>query len=702
VLEHGVAAANTSSGLWRTTDPRFTRTVTQATFKDALGSGKELRLSLADQQSEVSWELAIKAYEEFAGLRLDWQLQNTSARELGLRTVTLVEGEGTEARGHAGTHVLSNGFNSWDYSHMVTLGGNSAIMSSDLIAVDDPALLAGVLSAKTAFGEFGYGLPPSRKPFLQASAEFNVILGPGQIRQADPLLILFPNDVFEGLESYASAVQKFNDLPTPPPASTAWCSWYSGYGRAHQANLGGLERAMTINAEIVKGLKPWGIDTLRVVDDSTEQRYGDWDFPLVPHGMRTLAASLRALKTRPGVWIAPAFVSEASELFKQHPDWLQRDSSGELVTLKNFYGNTMHFLDVSNPPALEYLRGLCRRIKDWGYQYVMTDFLQWFVISDRYQNSRMTRAEVYRLALGTIRETLGPEIYLLGCGAPQLASVGLVQGMRVGPDQWGETGFENVAARYYTHGKWWLNDPDALVGNQNPTEEYRAWATLAGLSGSVVTVGDDLVALLPEKLQILKRIHPVQGLSGRPTDLFRAAPSNQWWLETKGLGARSGVLGLFNWANAESLVHKIRPQDILGTDRRVLVYDFWNDFLVAETDGELTFSIPRRNVRALCLIETTGAPQVVAVSNHLSQVGFGLKNVAWSATESTLRGQTRGVTGDDYHIAVYVPRAYQPEEAVVDGKKIFLVKQENVWLVPVRGSDRPVTWSVKFRPATAP
>jgi alpha-galactosidase len=438
------------------------------------------------------------------------------------------------------------------------------------------------------------------------------------------------------------------------------------------------------------------------VDDSDEQRYGDWTFPYVPHGMASLSASLRGLGTKPGVWLAPAFVSETSDLFKRHPDWLQsrsRGTNGELVTAKNFYGNTMHFLDASNPQALEHLRSLFGRIKEWGYQYVMTDFLQWLVLSDHYQNPRLTRAEVYRLALGTIREALGPDIYLLGCGAPQLASVGLVDGMRIGPDQWGETGFENIASRYYEHGKWWLNDPDALLGNANPVDEYRAWTTLAGLSGAVITIGDDLWALPAEKLHILKRIHPTLGTSGRPVDLFRAAPGNMWLLETKGLGAKSAVLGLFNWGSKEPVEHKIRPGDSLHTDKPVLVYDFWNDFFVGRADGELTFAVPSRSVRALCLTAATGAPQVLAVSNHVSQMGFGLKNVVWLPNEATLKGQTTGVVDDDYHIAVYVPTGYEAAQGLVDGKAVFLVEVEkNVWLIPVKGNNRPVEWSVKFRP----
>ena len=63
-----------------------------------------------------------------------------------------------------------------------------------------------------------------------------------------------------------------------------------------------------------------------------------------------------------------------------------------------------------------------------------------------------------------------------------------------------------------------------------------------------------------------------------------------------------------------------------------------------------------------------------------------------------LRGHTTGVSGDDYHLAFYAPSGYEPERATVNGKAVFLVKQQkSVWAIPVSGNGTPVEWSVKFR-----
>jgi len=700
ILTGATSTIVTSMGVMKTTDARLLRQTEESAFQDALGNGRQVVLSLSERPAGLKWRVIIKSYDQFAGVRLDWHLDNPAKSKLDLKNVTVFEAD-VPARAHgyrSGIPVLSSGFNSWDYSHVARVRSSETVRSSDFVAVEAARLVSGFLSAAAAYGTFEFSVKSNQMPVLSSQAEFNVVIEPGKSRDADPLLLLFPTDIFEGLENYAASVQKINGLHPKQYSSTTWCSWYAGYGRAEQANLGALERAMTENAKVMKPLVQLGADTLRVVDDSNDQRYGDWNFPFVPHGMGPLADALRSEGMKPGVWLAPAWASENSDVFKNHPDWLQRDSSGELVTSKQFYGNLMHFLDASNPAVQKNVHDLFTRIRNWGYQYVMTDFLYMFGLSDHYQDPHLTRAEVYRLALKTIREALGPDIYLLGCGAPQLASVGIVDGMRIGPDAWGRTGYDNISTRYFEAGKWWLNDPDALVGNSRPIEGFRAWATLASVTGSVLTIGDDLNMLSAEKLDILKLIMPARGRVGRPVDLFSAQPSSVWLLPTDVGAPQSGVLCVFNWEGVEPSKQRLFPKELLKTSQDVLVYDFWDDFSMDTSSGELTAEVPPGCTKTYCLVEATGKPQVLAVSNYLPQSGYGLDTVNWSDTDRTLGGKTAGANGDLYHIAFYAPAGYTPDEAQVNGHKVFLVSQKkNVWIVPVTGDGSPVHWSVHFK-----
>jgi alpha-galactosidase len=100
-----------------------------------------------------------------------------------------------------------------------------------------------------------------------------------------------------------------------------------------------------------------------------------------------------------------------------------------------------------------------------------------------------------------IRDAVGPQAYLLGCGAPMLPSVGLVDAMRVSPDtgpeyepRQGDLSQPSVRSamlggvgRAWQHGRFWVNDPDCLI--VRPEVEHRqAWAThverYGGLRGS--------------------------------------------------------------------------------------------------------------------------------------------------------------------------------------------------------------------------
>jgi len=146
------------------------------------------------------------------------------------------------------------------------------------------------------------------------------------------------------------------------------------------------------------------------------------------------------------------------------------------------------------------------------------------------------------------------------------------------------------------------------------------------------------------------------------------------------------------------LTHRVNPAQIMQSKKKVLVYDFWNDLFMGETEDEVTIAVPPRNVRSLCIVETAGVPQVLEVSDYLPQMGYGLSEVSWSEGGRTLRGQSAGASGDSYHIVFYVPTGYEPDRAIVDTKETPLVKQpKNLWVLPLTGKGKPVEWSVHFR-----
>ncbi|PJA54728.1 MAG: alpha-galactosidase, partial [Candidatus Marinimicrobia bacterium CG_4_9_14_3_um_filter_48_9] len=122
------------------------------------------------------------------------------------------------------------------------------------------------------------------------------------------------------------------------------------------------------------------------------------------------------------------------------------------------------------------------------------------------------------MGLQIIREAVGEEAHILGCGAPLGGSVGLVDSMRVSADVkevWEPKIFRflgrgcdipslkdslrNNLTRSFLNRRWWINDPDCLVvrdyHSKLTTAEIKLMLTVVGLSGGNVFYGDALSRL---------------------------------------------------------------------------------------------------------------------------------------------------------------------------------------------------------------
>jgi alpha-galactosidase len=134
--------------------------------------------------------------------------------------------------------------------------------------------------------------------------------------------------------------------------------------------------------------------------------------------------------------------------------------------------------------------------------YLKLDFLYGGAVPGR-RHADVTGTEAYRSGLTLIREVVGPDVFLVGCGAPLLPSVGLVDAMRVSPDTFheggedGSTGLRGrmpLAARAWQHGRWWVNDPDCLVARPGYSERER-WAETVRTFGGLASFSDRVAEL---------------------------------------------------------------------------------------------------------------------------------------------------------------------------------------------------------------
>ena len=286
-----------------------------------------------------------------------------------------------------------------------------------------------------------------------------------------------------------------------------WCSWYQYF-----AGVTALDVIENLGAARQLGL-PVGVIQL---DDGYEEEPGDWLRTTDHFGLPLagLAAEIRTAGPRAGIWTAPLLAGARSRLAIEHPEWLVGGADAGWN-----WGQRLRVLDVTHPGAAAHLQAVFRSLAEWGFDYFKLDFLYAGALPGRRHRDASPIA-AYREALRLVRDAVGSGATLLGCGAPLLPSLGLVDAMRVGPDV--ATHYEparggdlsapsgrgaalSVRARAFQHGRFWTNDPDCLI-TRPEVERREEWAGTVERWGGLRASGDGLAALDGWGLETTRRL----------------------------------------------------------------------------------------------------------------------------------------------------------------------------------------------------
>ncbi|MFL5998840.1 MAG: glycoside hydrolase family 36 protein, partial [Streptomyces sp.] len=293
-------------------------------------------------------------------------------------------------------------------------------------------------------------------------------------------------DIQSALAEWAAGL----GVEAPRPAPTVWCSWYEYFTGVTEDDIHENLRAMdTLDLPI---------DVVQI-DDGYQKALGDWLTLSGRFRSRAgIADAIRARGRRAGIWTAPFLVDPASDLAAEHPDWLVEDAGGGFLHAGRNWGHDLCVLDTTHPEAAEYLASVFRTLVSEGYDYFKVDFLYAGAL-DGVRHSGADPLTAYRAGIALIRDAIGPDAYLLGCGAPILPSIGLFDAMRVSPDtaphrrpeaddfsQPGQDAAEFTGrARQWQHGRLWINDPDCLMAR--PAVETRErWAAHVETTGGLM------------------------------------------------------------------------------------------------------------------------------------------------------------------------------------------------------------------------
>ncbi|MDE3074478.1 MAG: alpha-galactosidase [Chloroflexota bacterium] len=511
---------------------------------------------------------------------------------------------------------------------------------------------------------------------LQASCDIEGLeLPPGETIAGEPLLIAQGPEP-ELLSGYADAAAGHMGARRWPRVPTGWCSWYHFYTNVTEDDL-------RRNLEALSRLRDRAPIELFQLDDGYQREVGDWLTlnDKFPSGMPALVRSIREHGFTPGIWLAPFLLSARSRTYAQHPDWVVRSEGGSPLSVVRNWGCDNYALDTTNPEALDWIEHVIHTIcRDWGYDYLKIDFIYAAAVRGRRRRPEVTAVQAYRRGLERIRSAAG-ERFILGCGAPFLPSVGLVDGMRVGEDvapfwrrennQAGpamNNALQSTLLHNWMHRRWWINDPDCVMvrahDSQLTLEEVRAWAGVVALSGGMVLVSDDLARLEPERIELLGRLFPPLGqtsealppyVDGIPERLRLAIdrPWGGWW-----------TIGLANWSEEERAATFDPAEWDLPAGSYHLV-DLWDGAHYGPRVGTIVLrSLAPHEMHLLEAHPDTGRPQVVGSTGHLL-------GAAMDVAEERCDGHSLNVLLTDSarrgELLVYVPEGWETEHPLRDG-----------------------------------
>jgi 2,3-diketo-5-methylthio-1-phosphopentane phosphatase len=399
-----------------------------------------------------------------------------------------------DARRDAALHALPQrprDRRDWHESELVTVLGEAG---------GGPVCLVGVHERGEAFGVVYLRREPDGVQ-IEVELRLDAVLEPGEQRAPGPVHLALGSDASALLEDFAEAYGGRAGARVFRPFLARWCT-----GRHAPCDADGGDDALRRDLETLVELRDEiPIDVVQI-GEGWQRAVGDWleTDERFARGLAPLAAEIREAGFIPGLWTAPLCVVSESEVFGKHGDWLLREGRDPLRAFAEpgwAADGAVYALDTGRRDVAEHLERVFRELVDMGFLYLNLDFLYAAALPATSVEPRLGRAGRLRRGLQAVRAGAGEEAFLLGDRCPLGAAVGLVDGMRTGPDATSSpfgadagpddvplphAALRNALTRSWMHRRLWVND-----SGPPPPDAATAFAScVAGSGSSPLLAGD--------------------------------------------------------------------------------------------------------------------------------------------------------------------------------------------------------------------
>jgi alpha-galactosidase len=668
----------------------------ESSFEDDLGPGREVTVTCSGLDGKPDLIYVLQLYKQRPYGTVQVKVQNSSGKEVTVQAIRSVEAMGEPilnlGGGQSADRVLSDSFSEdWPDLALYDLGGVRDGMhrgaGSQLIynRESKQSLFLGALTsdrfltlmhlqaegmgAKTKIASYtveSTGTTEIQKEFdlkdspADDQVELSLPVKPGEDMVSERLMFEAGPDYHKQLLTYGDAVRRLHHARVSSETPIGWWSWTVYYGAINEGET------LANGDWQAEHLKSLGYKYFQI-DDGYEYARGEFTTPNAtqfPDGVRFVGHHITGEGLTFGVWTAPFEVTSRAWIYEHHKDWLVHNAKGQPIPVGDVWGqktDVLYALDTTHPGAQEYMRQTYRTlVREWGVRFIKLDFMDTTAIEGYRYRPNTTALEAQRIGLQVIRDAVGEEVILDKDGSPMLNPVGLVDTGRISADtghsfERTKNAASGIAARFYMHRNFFVNDPDAfnvtathLMERANERSSIslgaaQASIALSAVSGGMYEIGDDMLVLGSEKdrLALVENRELLNmakvGQASTPLDLMTYEPEDEqpsifFLLE----GQRQAMLTVFNWTNTVRS-HTLKLADLgLPAGHTFAAMDVLNqNATVTLVGGAVQIeNQPPQSVRVIKLIDRSvaeAAPTVTAQVPAAANTGETISLSALSA-----------------------------------------------------------------------
>ena len=678
----------------------------ESAFTDELGSGREVTVTCGGLEGKADLLYVVQIYDQRPYATVQVTVRNTTSKEVTVQAIRDMEAIGEPVLnlgGHAfADRILSDSFSEdWPELRLYDLGKTPSGMhrgaGSQLIynRESKQSLFLGALTsdrfltllhlqvagtgAETKIASYSIdstGTTEVQKEFDLKNApaedqiELSLPLGPGADMASERVMLQAGPDYHNQLLAYGDAIRRLHHARVHSETPIGWWSWTAFYAAINQGEV-------LANADWqAEHLKALGYRYFQI-DEGYQYARGEFttaNATQFPDGMRFVGHHVTGDGLTFGIWTAPFEVTSRAWVYEHHKDWLVHNAKGEPIPIGDVWDqktDVLYALDTTHPGAQEYLRQTYKTlVREWGVRFIKLDFMDTTAIEGYRYRPNTTTLEAQRIGLQIIRDTVGEAVILDKDGSPMLNPVGLVDTGRVSVDtghsfQRTKNAAPGIAARFYMHRNFFVNDPDAF----NITDSYlledrevqtpvslpvaQASIALSAVSGGMYEIGDDMLVLGSEKerLALVENTDLLSmakvGRVSSPIDLMTYAPEDEqpsiFFLQES---PRQAILTIFNWTKT-TRSHIVKFSDLgLPAEHTFTALDVLNQNAPVTLAGDtvpIEDQVPE-SVRVIKLIDGTVSPSAPTAKVQVPSVANTGETIQLS-----VQTEAAGVPAVEYH-----------------------------------------------------